>query len=124
MTVHVRYETPDDKDETRRERNEKFNTPSPEFEVPEGGEFLWNWYFEISEGLRRIDDGVCFPIPPSEIIAWKNLTDRLLTADEYVILRAMDAVFCEETNKELQAYQERRAEQDRQAIEAAQRGGR
>ena len=124
ISVHVRYETPDENGETRRDRNENFNAPSPEFEIPEGGEYLWNWYFEISDSLRRIDDGVCFPMPPSEIIAWKNLTDRVVTTDEYAILRAMDAVFCEETNKELQAYHERLADENRQAMEAAQAGGR
>jgi hypothetical protein len=122
VSVHVRYETPDENGRTRRERNEDFNTTSPEFIVPEGGEYLWIWYFEISDSLRRVDDGVCFPIPPSEFFYWKSMTDRVVSADEYAILRAMDAAFCEETNKELQAYQERRAEDQRQELErAAQR---
>jgi accessory colonization factor AcfC len=63
-------------------------------------------------------------MPPSEIIAWKNLTDHVVTSDEYVILRAMDVTFCEETNKELKAYHDRQADENRQAIDAAQRGAR
>ena len=124
ISIHVRYETPDEKGSTRRERNESFNVPSPEFEIPEGGEFLWTAYFQISDGLRRIDDGVCFPIPWSEFLAWAKVLDHVVTSDEYVILRAMDAAFCEETNKELQAYHERRAEDQRREIEAAKRGRR
>lgn len=121
ISVHVRYETPDENGLTRRERNDNYDIPSPEFEIPEGGEYLWGWYFEISNSLRRIDDGTCFPMPPSEIIAWKNLTDRIVTTDEYAILRAMDDAFCEKTNVELQAYHERRAAEREREIEAAQR---
>jgi hypothetical protein len=121
ISVHVRYETPDEDGKTRRERNEQFNTASPEFIIPEGGEYLWSWYFEVSDGVRRVDDGVCFPIPWSEFLAWKTALDRVVSADEYAILRAMDAAFCEETNNELRAYHERRAEAQRLEMEAAAR---
>lgn len=107
IRVYVRYELPNEDNETRRERNESFDVPSPDFEIPDGGEFIWSWYFQISDGLRRVDDGVCFPIAWSEFNVWAIVTSTEVTSDEFDILRAMDTAFCDEMNKELQAYQER-----------------
>lgn len=112
--VYVRYDLPDENGEHRRERNERHNAPCPDLNIPECGEYLWDWYWEVSDGLRRISDGVCSPIPWSEFFHWAQVTQTIVHAREYAILRAMDAVFCEETNTELQAYHERlKAERDR-----------
>lgn len=72
--------------------------------------YLWRWYRSISDGLKRIHDGVCCPIPPSEFVAWTVCTETIILPSEYAILRDMDLTFCEETNKELQAYRERMQE--------------
>jgi hypothetical protein len=105
--VFVRYDTPNEHGETRRERNERFEQPSPELIIPDGGQYLWDWYHELAEGVGRINDGVCRPIPWGEYLAWAKVSGSIVRTDEYAILRAMDASFCDEMNKELQAYQER-----------------
>lgn len=81
--------------------------PSPELIIPDGGEYLWQWYHDISSCVGRISDGICRPILPSEYLAWANMADLIVRPEEYAILRAMDASFCAETNKELQAFHER-----------------
>lgn len=120
IRVFVRYEQPDERGLTRRERNESFQQPAPEFAIPEGGEYLWVWYHEISDTLRRVDDGVCFPIPWSEYKAWAEVTRQIVNSDEYAILRSIDIDFCDEMNKELQAFRERENERQRADILAAQ----
>lgn len=87
--------------------------------VPPSGRYLWRWYFDLCDSLRRVRDGVCEPFPPSEFMAWKEATARIVYADEYAILRAMDVVFCEETNKELTDYRERQKARQEAEIEAA-----
>lgn len=98
---------PNENDETRRERNERHDIITPEFCIPSGGETYWSWYHQISDGTARVMDGVCYPIPGAEFYHWAQLTQTIVTADEYAILRAMDAAFVDEMNQELQAYQER-----------------
>lgn len=120
IRVFVRYEQPDERGLTRRERNENFQQPAPEFVIPDGGEYLWDWYHEISGRLRRVDDGVCFPIPWSEYKSWAEVTRQIVNSDEYAILGAIDVDFCDEMNKELQAYRERENERQRAEILAAQ----
>jgi hypothetical protein len=113
IRVYVRYDVKDETGETRRERNERFGKPelSPPLRYPDAGAYLWGWYFDLSQRLRRVRDGVCEPIPPSEYEAWARLTDNIVYPHEYAILAAMDAAYCEEMNKELAAYHERLKDQ-------------
>lgn len=78
------------------------------------GRYLWDWYYDLSESIRRVRDGVCEPIPPSEYIAWLQATGNIVYAHEYAILRAMDDSYCTEMNSELSDYRER----ERAAAEA------
>lgn len=110
---------PDENGEHRRDRNARHNEPCPELNVPGHGQYLWDWYWQISDGLKRIFDGVCAPIPWSEFLCWAQVTQSIVYADEYAILRAMDAAFCDETNIELQAYQERLKDQREKAWQDA-----
>jgi hypothetical protein len=75
--------------------------------IPIVGRYLWDWYFDLSGGLRRVRDGVCEPIPHTEFQAWRANTGNIVYPVEHAILRDMDAAFCDETNKELSAFRER-----------------
>jgi hypothetical protein len=99
----------DENGETRRERNKRYEQAhlSPPLEIPSVGAYLWEWYFDLSQRLRRVRDGVCEPIPPSEYEAWQRITGNIVYRHEYAILWAMDAAYCDEMNTELAAYQER-----------------
>ena len=113
--MFVRYDTPNEHGITRRERNEQFidiEHKSPELIIPDDGQYLWDWYFELASAVGRVIDGVCMPIPWSEYLAWAEVAGLIVRSEEYAILRAMDASFCEETNKELQAYHKRLADPD------------
>lgn len=117
MRVRVRYDTPNERGETRRERIYRFgkheeNRP-PIFYIPIEGFYLWEWFWTISARLRRIREGLCEPIPPSEFLSWCRASGTIVTPPEYAILCAMDEIFCEETNKELEDYRTRRAEEDK-----------
>lgn len=114
---------PDENGLSRRERNERFGQgPSPNVNIPDDGFYLWEWYFQISERLRRVRDSVCEPIPPSEFLAWCKASGTIVNALEYGILSAMDDAFCDEMNRELQDYNARM--QEKRELEAKQRGRR
>jgi len=110
IRTYVRYDVKDEGGETRRERNDRFGHESPPLEYPFAAAHLWEWYFDLSQRLRRVRDGVCEPIPPSEFEAWQRLTGNIVYRHEYAILAAMDAAYCDEMNKELADYQERMRE--------------
>lgn len=119
MRIHVRYETPDETGKTRRERNADFGKAheTPEFDLPENGEYLWSIYWDVSARVRRVIDGSCYPIAPSEFLAWSKLSGTIVHAPEYAILCAIDEAFCAETSAEIAAYnarQKAKAEQEAQ----------
>jgi hypothetical protein len=116
IRIYVRYDQEDEKGETRRERNTKYDTPSPEIELPDDGIYIWDWYHEISNGLRRVHDGICIAIPWSEFIAWSKVTSVEVLAAEYKVLRAIDNAFVEAMNDELQAYHDRENERRKQEM--------
>lgn len=118
MRIFVRYHVPDEKGETRRERNERFDQDelSPPLIIPPIGAYIWQWYHSLSARLRRVRDGVCEPIPPSEFAAWVSVTQTIIYPWEYNIISAIDDAYCDEMNKELKDY---RARQDEAMKEAA-----
>jgi hypothetical protein len=122
--VYVRYELLDEQGESRRDRNEKFGATSPPLVVPLSGLYLWRWYFQISENCHRIKDGVCVPIPPSEYIAWREVSGEELEPWEFSILRAMDTTYCAEMNIELEAFRDREHERQKQEADTATKSGR
>lgn len=62
---------------------------------------------ELYKCFGRVRDGICSPLPPSEILAWTKLYNVKIKPVEVAILHKMDLVFCDEINEELQAYRER-----------------
>ena len=112
VRVHVRYDLRDENNKTRRERNEQFGHESPELKIPSAGRYLWDWYWELSSGLIRINDGAVIPIPPSEVKAWVEITRNIVYPTEYAILRAMDMAFCDESAREVAAYRARLDQKD------------
>ena len=121
MRVRTRYDTPNENGETKRARAERYGDAidqPPPLIVPETGLYLWHWFWMISERLVRVRDGLCLPVPPSEFLAWCQLSDTIIHAHEYDILCAMDDAFCTETNAELLAYRNRQDEIRKQQIEA------
>ena len=107
---------------SRREYYPRFDRDEPPLEIHEAGEYLWEWYKDVERRLRRITEGICSPIPPSEWLAWQQLTRTIVYPWEYGILTAMDVAFCDELNKELEAKRASQAEDARK--EAEQRGRR
>jgi len=123
IRVYTRYDLPDDKGETRRERNLRFGqSDSPEVEIPYAGEYLWELFTELSNAIHRVDfNGYYYNLPPSEIIAWCKLKHWDITADEYDIISAMDNVFCKELNKDRDAISSRKLEEQKQEVKHGRR---
>lgn len=118
--MRVRYDTRDEDGKTRREKYQNFIDSGsnvveapPDIIPPIGGQHLWEWYFDLSSRLRRVRDGVCEPIAPSEYMAWAVLADEIVYPHEYAILGAMDVAFCDEMGKELEAFRQRQEERSK-----------
>ncbi len=124
MRVHVRYEQPDERQETRRERAERLGRGDdlPDFDLPYEMLYLWQWYWSVSGRLQRIADGVCRPIPPTEFLAWSTASGTIVSHVEYAILCAIDETFCKEMNSELSDYRTRQEDERKRQAEAAKRG--
>lgn len=76
-------------------------------------------FWNLNHRIGRIRDGICYPMPPSEILAWCELSGTIVDHIEYAIICAMDDAFCSETNKQLNDYRTRQQEQQRADLEAA-----
>lgn len=109
MSLHVRYQSKDENNETRVERNARFgqDDATPEITIPENGAYLWVWYWSLSDRLKRVHDGGVFPIPPSEYLAWKQAREIIVYPYEYAILCQMDDAYCDAMSKEIAEYQAR-----------------
>lgn len=119
VRVYTRYDLPNEKGETRRERNARLNFETPELDIPFAGEYLWDWFTRLSKAIHRVDfNGYYYNIPPSEIIAWCSLTNVDMTEDEYEIISAMDSSFCKEINTEIEANRTRKMEDEKRVNES------
>ena len=106
VRVYTRYDLPNEKGETRRERNIKFGQEdkNPDFEIPLAGEYLWDWFTRLSNAIHRVDfNGYYYNLLPSEVLAWCKLANVEMTEDEYDIITAMDTSFCNELNADIHA---------------------
>ncbi len=92
--------------------------------VPDAGRYIWEWYFDLSDGLRRVRDGAAEPIPPSEFQAWREATGNIVYPREYAILRAMDREYCAGLNSELSDYNARKEAERAQEADKGRRKGR
>ena len=120
VRVYTRYDLPNEKGETRRERNLRFDCgKSPEVEIPSGGEYLWELFAELSSVIFRVDfNGYYHSFPPSEVLAWCELAKVDITSEEYEIISAMDSVFCKEVNEDRNAAYSRKLEEQKQEMES------
>ncbi len=67
-------------------------------------------------------EGMYRPIPPSEYLAWQQITGNIVYPHEYDIMFAMDAVYCEEMNKEINARREKWQERKEREAQLNSRG--
>lgn len=61
-------------------------------DIPDEGEYLWNWFQELSSGRGNNGFGPS-PLGWSDIEAWARLTALLLTPYETLTLRSMDVAW-------------------------------
>ena len=102
VRVRTRYETPGPKGETRRERNERFSQESPPFDVPEDGQYIWDWFYDIIETGDRIIQGEPIPFSHIELKAWSENMRELVEPSEFKILIDMSNTWCDAMFDELE----------------------
>lgn len=120
MFNHVKYDTPDHKGKTRRERNQLagWEDNTPEIDFPHEALYLWGWFFEISNTRHDCEKRLQF----SEIDAWSRLSGNDLTPYEFELITAMDAKFVEAFRAEMA--DNRKRQEDQQKAIADSRGRR
>lgn len=65
---------------------------------------------ELNDLTDRAGDGHCRKMTPDIYKGWADMTGNLVRPSEYDMLRAMDAAFCSEMNKELAAARAQQAD--------------
>lgn len=65
---------------------------NPDLIVPEIVDYLWDWFFDIREGVPT-DGNNPQPISSLELLAWSKLTGNILTREDFYLLRAMDSAY-------------------------------
>jgi hypothetical protein len=71
--------------------------------MPEGGEYLIAWFWDINSGVDRAGDGFCRPITWADYMGWQSMTGEIVHPFEFDILRDIDTAFVSEMTKEIQA---------------------
>ncbi|MDW9386891.1 hypothetical protein GOA99_19865 [Sinorhizobium meliloti] len=76
--------------------------------MPDNGAFLWDWFWELRQSQRP---GFSGPVPISngELALWCQLTGNIIRREEIAVIRAMDARFCVEIEKETESIGAREA---------------
>lgn len=92
IRLRIRYETPDHTGETRRERNTRFGQESPEARAVEVGEYILEWFFDLSAGRQFGLDGP-LPLAWIDMMAWATLTGNIVRAEEWSVIRAVDRAY-------------------------------
>ena len=120
----ARYLTPDKNGETRADRNARFGQDevTPEWSVPDGGQYLFDWFEEISSGHNRVSNDRIYRITWVEFAAWQQVSGNVVYPHEFAILRAMDNAYCEALEGELQ-YQKVRAQEEAAKAQAMKNKG-
>lgn len=100
---------PDSTGETRRTRNERFGELSPEVRVPDRGEHIWDWFWQLSARRRSGPEALTF----ADVGEWC----RLLLVDplpqEVEMLMAMDDTYLKAVREDQAAAQQRAIEEAR-----------
>lgn len=94
----MRYESLDEKQETRRERNAKFGKDSPDVDVPDAGQHIWEWFWKLSAQRDR-SMGVS-PLKMADVWAWNDLGRISINPNEFDILLDMDLAYREQQTLE------------------------
>lgn len=85
---------------------------SREPEIPEAFSWLVEWFWDIRQSQPPAFSGVT-PISNMEFAAWVQLTGNIVRREEVVIIKAMDARYCMEIDKEREEIRKREQEADR-----------
>ena len=104
----MKYEMPDDKGETRRQRNEKFGKPelTEDIEIPDEGLHIWSWFWDLNVSRQQ---GFSGPnaLLLTDIANWAGLTGEIIIREEISIIRAMDLVYLQKMAEEQKLSMER-----------------
>ena len=96
----------DDKGETRRQRNERFGTESPDVEVPVEGAHVWDWFWTLSGRRRSGTEALTF----ADVGEWSRLLQIDLLPQEVEMLMAMDDRYLRAVREDQEAARARAAE--------------
>lgn len=104
MFCRARYLTPGKDGQTREERNEQFNQSdaTPDWEIPEDGLYLFDWFEELTGAFNRYGEGRINRVGWRDYEAWISLTGTLIHSYEIAILIEMDKAYCEALEGELE----------------------
>lgn|GEM_PF-909392 len=99
----VRYDMADEKGETRRQRNERFEIATPDVDLPDEGAHVWAWFWDLSARRRAGPEALSF----SDVGDWQRLLQLDLLPQEVGMLMAMDDKYLAAVREDQAAARER-----------------
>lgn len=96
----------DEKGETRRQRNSRFGQGSPDIDVPNQADHVWDWFWELSARRKSGPEALSY----AEIGEWQRLTRNTVRPEEVEMLMKMDDAYLVTFRDEQQANRERAAD--------------
>ena len=105
MEFAVRWNTPNDKGETRSEEWARFRQEAPEQpEIPHNVLHVWQWFFDLSSQRHSGPEALTW----ADFEAWARLTGEEPTQQEWRMLVAMDRAYLKAVRRELKEQQDKR----------------
>lgn len=99
----VRYDMADESGETRRQRNARFEQVTPDVDVPEQGEHVWQWFWELSDRRKSGPEA----INHADVDAWQRLGAHDVLPEEVAMVMAMDDAYMRAVREEQAAQRAR-----------------
>lgn len=82
--------------------------PSPEYEVPEAGDHVWEWFWALSARRRSGPEALTY----AEVGEWARLTATPIRPEEVEMLMRMDDAFLSEVREEQAAQIEKQRQEN------------
>lgn len=109
VEVIARYDTPDNRGETRRARNARFDMEdkSPDdIEPSDDWVHLWVWFWDLMAEREQSASGLQ-PLTSAGIMNWMTVSGERPSREDLAIIKAMDVSYRNAMSQEMEAQRRR-----------------
>jgi hypothetical protein len=110
VEIRIKYDTPDFHGYTQRRIAELIDFyGTPQVVIPEHGEYLWNWFWDIVSPASYIRDGEALTLTHNELRCWQQNMGLKVRPFEFDCLMQMSRAWSRAMSVELTKIREQQA---------------